>query len=101
MTTPANISSGDGFFGSSFGLLPNPIRLKYFPNGKVLVCARTCLSKLFFFFRRFCLFFQFGNSLHYPFYSSRVNFTQLWRSNGFPFLSRCKHSTFALTNLAF
>jgi len=36
-----------------------------------------------------------------PFYFSRVSFTRLWRSNGFPFLSHCKHSTFARTNLAF
>ena len=59
------------------------------------------LSRLFFFFRRFCLFFQFGNQLPCPFYSSRVSFTQFWRSNGFPFFSRRKHSTFARTNIAF
>jgi len=35
-----------------------------------------------------------------PFYFSRVSFTRLWRSNGFPFLSHCKHSTFERTNLA-
>ena len=64
-------------------------------------CVR--LSKLFFFFWRFCLLAraEFGNSLPYPFYFSRVSFTQLWRSNGFPFLSHCKHSTFARTNIAF
>jgi hypothetical protein len=62
-------------------------------------CVR--LSKLFFFFWRFRLLFQFGNSLPYPFYFSRVSFTQLWRSNGFPFLSHWKHSTFARTNVAF
>jgi hypothetical protein len=59
------------------------------------------LSRLFFLFRRFCFFFQFGNQLPYPFYFSRVSFTQLWRSNGFPFLSHCRHSTFTRTNLAF
>jgi len=35
-----------------------------------------------------------------PFYFSRVSFTRFWRSNGFPFLSHCKHSTFERTDLA-
>ena len=54
-----------------------------------------------FFFLRFYFFFKFGNYLPYPFYFSRVSFTQLWRSIGFPFLSHCNHSTFGSTNLAF
>jgi hypothetical protein len=69
-----------------------------FPRRQI---ARACAYLGSSFSSGFCLFFQFGNSLPYPFCLSRVSFTQLWGSNGFPFLSHCKHSTFARTNLAF
>ena len=59
------------------------------------------LPKLFFFFLRVYFFFQFGNYLPCPFYFCRVSFTQFWRSSGFPFLSRLKHSTFGSTKLVF
>jgi len=59
------------------------------------------LPKLFFFFLRVYFFFQFGNYLPCPFYFCRVSFKQFWRSSGFPFLSRLKHSTFGSTKLVF
>ena len=66
-----------------------------------VVRRKKCHYLLLFFFRHFCFFFHFGNQLPCPICFSRVSFTQLWRSNGFPFFRRCKHLTFALTKIAF